>query len=259
MKISIVSGGFDPIHSGHIAYLNSAKGISDYLIVALNSDEWLIKKKKKVFMSFEERKSILINIECVDEVVGFEDDDDGSCINALNSIKEKYPNDDLVFCNGGDRNKNNIPEMIVKDIEFKFGIGGDDKKNSSSWILKNWNFGSEERLWGRFHNLFDSKEVKVKELIISPKKGMSYQKHTKRDEIWLISEGSCEVVFSENKPENKIKKILKKFDDFSVKKGQWHQITNPYSIPCHIIEIQYGDEVIEDDIERLNYYKNDKN
>ena len=61
MKISVVSGGFDPIHSGHIDYLNSAKKIGDYLVVALNSDEWLINKKKKVFMSLQERKSILIN------------------------------------------------------------------------------------------------------------------------------------------------------------------------------------------------------
>ena len=66
MKISVVSGGFDPIHSGHISYLKAAKEIGDYLIVALNSDEWLINKKKKVFMSFEERKNILSNIECVD-------------------------------------------------------------------------------------------------------------------------------------------------------------------------------------------------
>ena len=69
MKISVVSGGFDPIHSGHIEYLRSAKDISDYLIVALNSDDWLINKKKKVFMPIDERKNILMNIEYVDEVM----------------------------------------------------------------------------------------------------------------------------------------------------------------------------------------------
>ena len=74
MKIAVVSGGFDPFHSGHISYLKSAKKIGDYLIVALNSDEWLINKKKKVFMSMEERKNILSNIECVDDVITFEDD-----------------------------------------------------------------------------------------------------------------------------------------------------------------------------------------
>ena len=254
MKISIVSGGFDPIHSGHIAYLKSAREISDYLIVALNSDEWLIDKKKKVFMHFEERRNILINIECVDEVLGFEDDDEGSCINAIEKIKEKYPNDDLIFCNGGDRNINNIPEMKVKNIAFEFGIGGDSKKNSSSSLLKNWKFESENRVWGLFYNLFDSDDVKVKELIIKPKKGMSYQRHKKRNEIWLISKGSCEVLHSKNSPESKNKIVLKKFDEFMVSKEDWHQIINPFEEDCHIIEIQYGDSVTEDDIERLNYY-----
>ena len=78
MNIIVVSGGFDPIHSGHISYMKSAKDIGDHLIVALNSDEWLIQKKKKVFMNIEERKNILLNIECVDEVITFNDDDTGS-------------------------------------------------------------------------------------------------------------------------------------------------------------------------------------
>ena len=89
MKIVVVSGGFDPIHSGHISYMKSAKDIGDHLIVALNSDEWLIQKKKKVFMNIEERKNILLNIECVDEVITFNDDDSGSCIDALEKIKNK--------------------------------------------------------------------------------------------------------------------------------------------------------------------------
>ena len=255
MKISIVSGGFDPIHSGHIAYLKSAKKISDYLIVALNSDEWLIDKKKKVFMSFEERNNILINIECVDEVMGFEDDDEGSCINAIYKIKEKYPNDDLVFCNGGDRNSKNIPEMAVKNISFKFGIGGTGKQNSSSWLLKNWKYESENRVWGLFYNLFDSDDVKVKELIIKPQKGMSFQRHKKRNEIWLVSKGACEVLHSKHNPNSKNKVVLHKFDELMISKGDWHQITNPFEDDCHIIEIQYGDEVIEEDIERLHYYE----
>lgn len=254
MKISIVSGGFDPIHSGHIAYLKSAKKLSDYLIVALNSDEWLINKKKKVFMNFEERKNILQNIECVDEVIHFKDDELGSSINALEKIKEKYPNDELIFCNGGDRTKNNIPEMIVKNIDFKFGIGGIGKQNSSSWLLKNWKFESEDRVWGTFYNLFDSDDVKVKELIVKPAKGMSFQRHKKRNEIWLVSKGSCEVIYSKENPKSKNKIILNKFDKFEVSLGDWHQIINPFDEDCHIIEIQYGEAVVEEDIERLNFY-----
>ena len=118
MNISVVSGGFDPIHSGHISYLKSAREIGDYLIVALNSDDWLIKKKKKVFMSIEERKNILMSLKCVDEVISFDDDENGTCINALEKIKINYPDDNIVFCNGGDRNSVNIPEMAVKDITF---------------------------------------------------------------------------------------------------------------------------------------------
>ncbi len=258
MKISVVSGGFDPIHSGHIAYLNEAKKISDFLIVALNSDKWLTLKKKKTFMPFNERRDILMNIKSVDEVVAFDDDKKGSCIDALNKIKQKYPNDMIIFCNGGDRDKKNIPEMNVSGIEFKFGIGGSNKKNSSSWILKNWNYGNETRVWGSFFNLFDSKEVKVKELIIMPNKGMSFQKHIKRNEIWLVSEGACEIIFSKNDPDKKSRKVLEKFDHFIVKKDEWHQITNPFEKDCHIIEIQYGNAVIETDIERLNFY-NEKN
>ena len=258
MKISVVSGGFDPIHSGHISYLRSAKDISDYLIVALNSDDWLIKKKKKVFMPIEERKNILMNIECVDEVITFNDDEYGSCIDALEKIKEKFPNEEIIFCNGGDRNKDNIPEMSVENIKFKFGIGGTKKQNSSSSLLKNWKYDSEERIWGSFYNFFDSKEVKVKELVVSPKKGMSFQKHKHRNEIWLVTKGSCEVIYAKEDPNHKEKLILNKFDKFIVDEGHWHQIINPFNEECRIIEIQYGELVIEDDIERLSYYDDKK-
>ena len=78
MKVSVVSGGFDPIHSGHIVYLNAAKEQGDILIVALNSDAWLINKKGQPFMSFEERKTILENLSSVDEVIDFKDDEIGS-------------------------------------------------------------------------------------------------------------------------------------------------------------------------------------
>ena len=144
MKIIIVSGGFDPLHSGHIAYFKSAKELGDKLIIALNSDEWLIDKKGKFFMPFLERKAIVENLSCVDLVIDFEDDEIGSATNALIKIKGMYPDDELIFANGGDRNKENIPEMSVDNINFVFSVGGDDKKNSSSWILKNFQYYHEE-------------------------------------------------------------------------------------------------------------------
>lgn len=254
MKVVIVSGGFDPLHSGHIAYFKSAKEHGEKLVVALNSDSWLKNKKGKFFMPFNERKAIIENISFVDEVIDFLDDEKGSCINALEKAKKIYPNDELSFANGGDRNNTNIPEMSVSGIEFIFGIGGDDKKNSSSWILKNWQYYHEERLWGSFFNLFEEEQVKVKELIVHSGKGMSFQKHFKRSEIWMVSKGSCVVNFSKDDPNKKEKIQLNKFDHYLVPVGDWHQITNPFNETCHLIEIQYGEACIEEDIERTEYY-----
>ena len=254
MKIIVVSGGFDPIHSGHIEYFKHARALGDKLVVALNSDEWLINKKGKFFMPFEERMAVIEHLSFVDSVISFEDDSQGSAVNALLKAKEIYPNDQIAFANGGDRNQGNIPEMSVEGIEFLFSVGGDDKKNSSSWILKNWKYPREDRIWGTFYDLFQDNQVKVKELIVSPKSGMSFQRHFKRSEIWLISKGRCVVNYSEADPELKESIELEKFDHFFVDLGSWHQITNPFNEECRIIEIQYGEETIEEDIERLYHY-----
>ena len=257
MKIVVVSGGFDPIHSGHIAYLEEAKKLGDKLIVALNSDDWLIKKKGKFFMPFAEREIILKNLKPVDDVISFEDDELGSCKDALNKTKLKYPDEEILFCNGGDRNKENIPEMKVSDVTFHFEVGGKDKKNSSSWILKNFEHSSEDRVWGKFYNLFIDKNLKLKELIVDPKKGMSFQRHFHRNEIWFVSKGKCLINFSKVDAENFQSIELNKEQVFHVEKEAWHQITNPFDEPCHIIEIQYGEKTDEDDIERLRFYDNE--
>ncbi|MAU56824.1 MAG: hypothetical protein CML84_01695 [Rhodobiaceae bacterium] len=256
-KIIVVSGGFDPIHSGHIQLLNDAKKLGDKLIVALNDDSWLVEKKGKEFMPFNERKIIIESLNMVDEVIDFENDDEGSCKDALNKIKKNYPNDLVIFCNGGDRGKNNIPEMDVEGIEFEFSVGGDDKKNSSSWILKEWKYDGEERLWGKFYNLFSDygdTGVKVKELVVFPKKGLSFQRHFYRSEIWFVSKGKCIVNYSEGKPEDAKEISFGLEDRLHINKKAWHQIINPFDEPCHIIEIQYGEKTIEEDIERLRYF-----
>lgn len=255
MKIIVVSGGFDPLHSGHLAYFKSACDLGDKLIVALNSDEWLDKKKGKYFMPFDERKAVIESLRMVDEVIDFDDDEIGSCINALIKIKKKYPNDEITFCNGGDRGKEDCPEMQVSDIKFSFGVGGDDKKNSSSWILKEWQYLKEERVWGEFYDLFKDENVKVKELIISPGKGMSFQRHFERSEIWFVSKGKCTVRHSKDSSENYKEINLELEDFFHIKKTEWHQLLNLSDQPCHIIEIQYGAQTSEDDIERLRFYE----
>jgi cytidyltransferase-like protein len=255
MKVVVISGGFDPIHSGHISYINAASKLGDKLIVLLNSDKWLQNKKDREFMSFSERKIILESIKNIFKVLEFEDDELGSCINGLEKVKKMFPGAEIIFCNGGDRNKENIPEMVVKDIRFSFGIGGADKKNSSSWILKNWQYPSENRVWGSFYNLFTDAGVKVKELIVNPNSGMSFQRHFKRNEIWLVSEGKCIVNIARENPEDVEQIKLMKFNQLFIEVGCWHQITNPYNKTCKIIEIQFGKETDEEDIERLSYYE----
>ena len=99
--------------------------------------------------------------------------------------------------------------------------------------------------------MFEERPVKVKELIVSPGKGTSFQRHFKRNEIWLVSKGACVVNYSENNPEQRQSIELKTFDNYLAPLGHWHQITNPFNEPCHIIEIQYGEECVEEDIERI--------
>lgn len=138
-RIVIVTGGFDPVHSGHIEYIKSARALGDVLVVGVNSDQWLTRKKGRPFLPFQERAAIVEALKGVDAVVSF-DDTDGSAKDCIRCVRKAYPEDHIVFANGGDRTAVNIPEMSVEDgnISFEFGVGGDFKKNSSSWILKKW-------------------------------------------------------------------------------------------------------------------------
>lgn len=205
-------------------------------------------------MPFEERRAVLENMEMVDAVFSV-DDDDNTVTQGLVHVRDFYGSENqYVFCNGGDRGKDNIPEMLVEGYKFVFGVGGDYKANSSSWILKNWKYPTEKRVWGEFSNLFQDDAVKVKELIIQPGQGISYQRHFKRSEIWFVSKGELKVKHSFRHHTAYRIHTLKKDDVFTVHQGDWHQAYNTSDQPCHIIEIQFGSETNEDDIERLEYY-----
>ena len=139
MTVVLVTGGFDPVHSGHVDYFYAAKALGDKLWVGLNSDRWLTAKKGKPFMPWNEREAVVGNLKPVDFIFAF-DDSDGSAKDAIRWAR-LYTNEKIIFANGGDRTSTNIPEMDagVDNVEFVFGVGGENKKNSSSWILKKWN------------------------------------------------------------------------------------------------------------------------
>ena len=251
MKIVLITGGFDPLHSGHIAYFKAAKTLGDILIVGLNSDDWLVRKKGAAFMPWNERLCIINNLSMVDEVYTF-DDDDGSAKHFIQQARAHYPDAELIFANGGDRTKDNIPEMDVIDsnLSFVFGVGGEDKKNSSSWILQEWKAPKTERQWGYYRVLHEVPGMKVKELTVNPGCSLSMQRHNLRAEYWIVSEGQAAVNRATPLDFELAPAVLDKHDQLHVAVQEWHQLTNPYEHPLKIVEIQYGEQCVEEDIER---------
>jgi|TARA_B110000438_G_C15686375_1_gene594729 D-beta-D-heptose 7-phosphate kinase/D-beta-D-heptose 1-phosphate adenosyltransferase len=138
--IVLISGGFDPVHSGHIKLIFEASKYGD-VVVLLNSDQWLCNKKGREFLPFNERQIIMSAIKNVIDVISF-NDLDKTCIDGIKKAIKKYSKQNILFANGGDRNNNTTPENDFckkNDIKTIWGIGGENKSNSSSWILKKWN------------------------------------------------------------------------------------------------------------------------
>jgi cytidyltransferase-like protein len=244
-RIVLITGGFDPLHSGHIAYFKAAKKLGDLLIVGVNSDEWLARKKGAAFMPYQERSEIVKNIVGVDFVIDF-DDSDGSARHAIQMVRQSYPGNPIIFANGGDRTQENIPEMDIIDdnLEFVFGVGGEDKKNSSSWILQEWKAPKTERPWGYYRVLHEAPGVKVKELTVEPGKTLSLQRHDYRSELWFVAEGLAGLNWEYGGTK------IKKFKTETIHTREWHQLYNPTTEPLKVVEIQYGEKCVEEDIER---------
>lgn len=243
MQIIAVSGGFDPLHSGHVQLLEAAKNLGDRLVVILNNDNWLQDKKGFVFMSAEERKQMLLALRCVDEVVitsHVPGDADPSVCRELASLRPD------VFANGGDRYDHNIPEYkLCEDlnIDMKFGVGG-DKSQSSSWLLNKVRMLgiTETRPWGQFTLYKQTPSYWIKTIYVAAGKRTSLQTHGKRRELWMCVAGTIEAIKNETSRE------LFPGDTLIIDAGDEHRIASESG--GTLVEIAYG-HPDENDINRL--------
>lgn len=131
-----VSGGFDPIHIGHVRMFERAKALGDELVVILNNDNWLKKKKGYAFMPEQERKEVIEGLRAVDRVVITSHGPEPEDMSVAEALRELVPD---VFANGGDRKQENTPEGEVcaaLGIAMAFNIGEGGKVQSSSWLIE---------------------------------------------------------------------------------------------------------------------------
>ncbi len=254
MNIVLVTGGFDPLHSGHIAYFKEAKKLGDKLIVGVNSDDWLTRKKGRPFMPFKERIAIIRELDVVDDIISFDDSDNSAC-GAIYKSMATNGRCKIIFANGGDRTQTNSPEYTTygdhASVEFVFGVGGDDKINSSSWILEEWKAPKTERKWGYYRVVHEyDKHTKVKELAVPPGEKLSMQRHKERSEHWFVAEGTATVYTINNKTDIETLGIYQQHKSLHIPAGTWHQLANEHDIDLKLVEIQYGTNCVEEDIER---------
>lgn len=249
--IVAVSGGFDPLHAGHVRLLNEAKKLGDELVVLLNNDNWVKAKKGFVFMPERERKEVLEALRCVDRVVlthHTPHDSDRSVSKALALLKPD------VFANGGDRDEKNAADptsSLYKDIEtckrlgirMVFGVGKGGKVQSSSWLVQKIAGTVEVRPWGSMRTHVHEKQHWVKTITVHPGQRLSLQLHKYRSETWVCVAGTVVAEVGNTK------RTLKPGQYVSFPPKTKHRLSSKTG--GSIVEVGYGSDVREDDIVRF--------
>jgi len=236
----VVSGGFDPIHVGHLRMFTEASELAPRLIVIINSDNFLIEKKGYVFMPIAERMEIIEGFAVVDKVIESFDED----LTVCKTLKWLAREENIkIFANGGDRNNtDSIPEAEVceqNNIRLEFNIGGGKIQSSSSLV-------SNEVIkpWGSYKTFEKDKGFLLKRISVAPGESLSLQSHKHRSEHWLVASGIATVECDGEKI------YLNKFESISIPQGSKHRLSNENKELLKVVEVQLGEILSEDDITR---------
>jgi cytidyltransferase-like protein len=209
-----VSGGFDPIHIGHVRMFEKARKLGDKLVVIVNNDNWLLSKKGYTFMPQKERRELIEAFPFVDKVVltaHKPNDPDRSVSRELAKLKP------AIFANGGDRKSTkDIPEAETckkYGIKMAFNVGVGGKVQSSSWMIgeASRNFVRSVRPWGEFYGWDMGETWKLKTIYIKAGKRLSLQYHHHRTEHWVLVEGDATATFQ--KPDGELYRVALKMGE----------------------------------------------
>ena len=236
----VISGGFDPIHIGHLRMIQESSKLASRLIVIVNSDRFLIEKKGYAFMGINERIEIILGFSEVYRAVESIDDDQTVCKTLEVLAKEESIK---VFANGGDRkNKADIPETkICKkfNIDMEFNVGGSKIQSSSSLVS-----GEVHKPWGSYKTFEKGEGYLLKRMSVLPDELLSLQAHNNRAEHWFVVEGTATIECDGET------KTVEQYESFFIPLGSKHRLSNLSCNILKVVEVQIGDIISEEDIIR---------